>query len=83
MAESDIYAALTRILRAVFVRDDLVATPELTARDVIGWDSFRHVELVMAVEETFDIKIRLREQSSLRALSDLAALIATKLQAKN
>ena len=82
MTDIEIYAELTRILRSVFGRADLVATPELTANDVIGWDSFRHVEIVLQVEESFAIKLRLREQSDLQTLADLAALIKGKLQAK-
>lgn len=82
MTENDIYGVLTGILREVFGQPDLVAHPGMTARDVIGWDSFRHVEVILAVEEAFGIRIRLREQQDLNALSDLADIIAAKLQAK-
>ena len=81
MTPPEIFAELTRIMRVVFARGDIVATPGLTASDVIGWDSFRHVELIMEVEEAFGINIRLREQSNLGSPGDLAALIAAKLQA--
>ena len=80
MVEPDIYEALTPILRRVFGQADLVAHPTLTARDVIGWDSFKHVELILEVEEAFVIRVRLREQSDLRSLADLAALILSKRQ---
>ena len=46
--EAEIYGALTEIFRDVFNRDDLALKPELTAKDVPGWDSFKQIEIIMA-----------------------------------
>lgn len=43
--DAEIYAALTEIFRNVFMRDDLVLRPELTAKDVKGWGSFKQARL--------------------------------------
>jgi len=77
-AESEIYSALTEIFHDVLMRDDLVLTPELTAKDVEGWDSFKHIEIIIACEERFGVKFNTREIDSLNSLGDLAVVIARK-----
>jgi acyl carrier protein len=41
MTEREIYQALSTIFQDVFLRDDLVLTPALSAKDVEDWDSFK------------------------------------------
>ena len=36
--EAEIYGALTEIFRDVFMRDDLALNPDLSAKDVPGWE---------------------------------------------
>nr|WP_294549154.1 acyl carrier protein [uncultured Rhodopila sp.] len=76
--EAEIYAALTEIFHDVFMREDLVLNPELTARQVQGWDSFRQIEIIMASEEKWNIKFNTRELDSLRCVGDLAKLVGSK-----
>jgi acyl carrier protein len=78
MTEPEIYGALTTIVHDVFLRDDLVLTPELSAKDVPDWDSFKQIEIIIAVEEHFGIKFRTRELDSLNNIGDLVHLIASK-----
>jgi acyl carrier protein len=78
MTEPEIYEALTTIFRDVFLHDDLMLTPELTAKDIADWDSFKQIEIIIAVEEHFGIKFRTREMDSLNNVGDLVRLIASK-----
>jgi acyl carrier protein len=78
MTEPQIYEALTTIFRDVFLRDDMVLSPELSARQVTDWDSFKQIEIIMAVESQFGIKFGTREMDSLNNVGDLARLIASK-----
>lgn len=78
MNDDQILADLTEIFRETFLRDDLELKPELTAADVEGWDSFKHIEIIMAVEERFSIKMSTRELDNLRSVGDLLGLIRAK-----
>jgi len=78
MAEADIYAALSEIFRDVFLRDDLQLRPELSAKDVQGWDSFKQIDIILAVEEKYGIKFNTRELDSLHNVGDLVRVIAGK-----
>jgi acyl carrier protein len=77
--ETSIYGALTEIFQDVFMRGDLALTPELTAKDVAGWDSFKQIEIVLAAEEKFGIKFSTRELDSLRNVGDLVRAISARI----
>jgi acyl carrier protein len=78
MPEHEIYETLTPIFRDVFVRDDLVLRPDLTAKDIADWDSFKQIEIIIAVQEHYGIKFRTRELDTLNNVGDLVSLIASK-----
>ena len=76
--EAEIYPALTTIFHDVFLRDDLTLTPELNAKDVQGWDSFKQIEIIMASEERFGLKFTTRELDSLQNVGDLVLVVAKR-----
>ena len=77
-SEAEIYGALTEIFNDVFMRDEMVLTPELSAKDVKGWDSFKQIEIIMATEERFGIQLNTREIDSLQMVGDLVRVVASK-----
>ena len=76
--EAEIYGALTEIFHDVFMRDDIVLTPELTAKGVQGWDSFKQIEIIMACEAHWKIRFSTRELDAMRRVGDLVQIIAAK-----
>ena len=76
--DPEIYTALTTIFRDVFMRDELELRPDLSAKDVEGWDSFKQIEIILAAEARFGIKMTTRELDSLRSVGDLVRVIAAK-----
>jgi acyl carrier protein len=78
MTEIEIYSALTAIFYDVFLRDDLVLTPKLSAKDVPGWDSFKQIEILIATEQHFGIKLSTREIDALTNVGDLVSMVARK-----
>ena len=78
MDTNAIYSALETLFRDVFLRDDIVLTPTLSARDVPGWDSMKQIEIVIAAEQRFGVKFTTRELDSMQSVGDLVATIARK-----
>ena len=78
MQESEIYQRLTKIFHNVMDDDSIVLTPELTAADVKEWDSFNHINLIVAVEQAFKIKFQTAELESMKNVGHLVALIEKK-----
>ena len=83
MQESQIYSQLTDIFHNIFDDDAIALRPDLTARDVPGWDSLTHINLVVAAEFRFRIKFRAAELESLQNVGHFVQLISQKLQAAN
>ncbi len=78
MTEPEVYTKVTAILREVFDRDDIEATPTLAADQVEGWDSFKQVEILIAVQEEFSVKFSSRELDSLKNVGDLVNIVVAK-----
>jgi acyl carrier protein len=78
MDDQQIYARLTEIFHDVFDDESIEVTPQLTAKDVDGWDSLTHIRLMLTVEKGFKIKLTSSEIGKLESVGDLAALIKTR-----
>jgi acyl carrier protein len=72
---------LTPLMQDCFDDDDVVATPELSAAEVPGWDSLAHVRFMLIVERAFAIRLSATEISSFKNIGDLATVIAAKTSA--
>ena len=78
VSKAEAYAGLEEIFSDVFFRDDIKLSPELTAADVAGWDSFKQIEIVIASEERFGVKFQTRDLDGMKTLGDLVALIVSR-----
>ena len=82
MQQHDIYERLTTIFHDLFDDDSIVLNPGLTAADVPEWDSFNHINLIVAVESRFGVKFQTAELESMQTVGHLADLIQSKLAAQ-
>ncbi|MCJ2132483.1 acyl carrier protein [Methylobacterium sp. J-026] len=82
MTQDAIYAGLTQIFRDVLADDGIELHPETTADDVEGWDSASHINILLAAEEHFGIRMSSAEIERLTRVGALADLIQAKTQAK-
>ena len=78
METEAVYSKLNDVFHDVFDDDEIVLTPQLSADDVDGWDSLKHVRLLLTVERTFKIKFSVSEIGRLKNVGDLATLIQSK-----
>lgn len=78
MDEPQIYARLAEIFEDVFDEDSISVTPELSAKDVDGWDSLTHIRLMLTVERAFKIKLSVPEIGKLENVGDLVTLIKAR-----
>ena len=78
MDQSTVYERLTTIFRDVFDDDELELKPELTAKDVDGWDSLTHLRVILSAEQAFRVKFTTSEIGKLQNVGDLANLIQVR-----
>ena len=78
----DTLEILNGIFRQVFDDDSLVVTRDTTANDIEEWDSLTHMNLVMAVEQRFKIRVALGELQSLKNVGGMVDLVDKKARKK-
>ncbi len=66
---------ISEILCDVFENEALAATPDLDIRQLENWDSFNHINLMIAVEDAFTIVIMPNEMETIYTVRDLLNLI--------
>jgi acyl carrier protein len=82
MDKAQVLAEVSEIIRDVLDVPDLVVTMSTSAENVEGWDSFNHINIVVAVESHFHVKIHTAEIEELRNVGELVDLIHQKLGAR-
>jgi len=75
----DVHERLQEVFRAVFDDDSLVLTPETTAADVPGWDSFAHINLMFSIEEAFGLQFAGNQLASFKNVGELEQFLASKV----
>ena len=70
---------LTPLFQDVFDDDDVVATEDLSAKDVEEWDSLSHIRLVVAIEGELNVSFTTGELAVLENVGQMVDLILRKL----
>ena len=77
--DADQLEKLSNIFKVLFNRPDLELSDNLTAKDVPGWDSFNHVNLIINIEEEFGIQFTNDEVGGMQNVGNLKTLLASKI----
>jgi acyl carrier protein len=81
MQADKLHEKLELIFRAVFDREDLKISDEMTAGDVDGWDSLAQINLIVGAEDAFKVRFQTAEIKALKDVGQFKKLIADKLAA--
>ena len=79
MTSQNLFEGVQTVFQTVFEDPSIQLARTMTAEDIEGWDSFAHINLVMALEVKFGIKFRLAELQELNCVGDMIDMIAGKL----
>lgn len=79
MTTEDVLTRMTPIFTDVLDNDAIVLTRETTARDVEGWDSLAHINLIISIEKEFKISFTLVELQGLKNVGDMLDLVVRKI----
>lgn len=79
MAGNDIVARMNKIFREVFDNPTIEIFDEMTSSDVVGWDSFSHINLITSLEIEFDIEFTQQEAFGFKTVGELKEAIEAKL----
>jgi len=79
MDEAAARLQLQEVMRDVFSDSSIEIFDEMTAADVTGWDSLNHINLVIAVERSFGVRLTTKDVAALRNVGGMLALLRAKL----
>jgi acyl carrier protein len=81
MSTQDVLATIGSIIAEKFDHTAPV-TPDTVAGDVEGWDSVANVELLIAIEERFGVRLTTGETADLPNVGALAEAVQRHLERK-
>jgi acyl carrier protein len=81
MTRQDILPTIAEIIRDVLDQQDLVIEAYTNATDVEAWDSFNHINIVVAIEARFGIRFVTAEIEQLKNVGELVSLVSEKIGA--
>ena len=79
LLDSDQLEKLSNVFRVLFNLPDIELNDNLTAQDISGWDSFNHVNLIINIEEEFNVRFSNSEVGGLQNVGNLKTLLASKI----
>lgn len=75
MTREEVYEKLNSVFREVLDDDTIELSDETVADDVDGWDSFEHINLIVGVEEEFNVKIPMGKVVTMKNVGEMVDII--------
>lgn len=75
----DVKKTLNGVFQDVFGDPSIRISDGMMAKDIEGWDSLTHVNLIVAVEKKFKVAFTTKEVVALKNVGDFLQLILKKL----
>lgn len=75
MTREEVYQRLNEVFRDVFDDDSIELQDETTSEDIEDWDSFEHINLVVAVQEEFNFKIPMGKVVTMKNVGEMVDII--------
>ncbi len=80
MERKEILHQMEEIFKDVLDLDEIELTEDTTADDIDEWDSLSHIQLIVAIEKGFSIKLTAREVKELADVGEMVSCIQSKLK---
>lgn len=75
MTREEAYKRLNKVFQDVFDDETIEVCDATTADDIDEWDSFEHINLVVAIEEEFSFKIPMGKVVTMKNVGEMVDII--------
>lgn len=79
MNREEVFEKLNEVFRDVFDDESIVVTDTTTANDIEDWDSLEHINLIVAIENKFNIKFKMSEVTGLKNVGEMVDVIMGRI----
>jgi acyl carrier protein len=78
MTREEIFKGLDEVFQEVFDDETIHVTDSTTADDIEDWDSLEHINLVVAIENHFNVKFNMGEVTAFKNVGEMVDKIIEK-----
>ena len=75
MTREEVFERLNKVFQEVFDDETIEVNDDTTSEGIDDWDSFEHINLIVAVEEEFSIKIPMGKVVTMKNVGEMADII--------
>ena len=75
MTRASVFERLNKVFRDVFDDPSILVNEKTTSKDIEDWDSYEHINLVIAVENEFSFKIPMAKVVTMENVGEMVDLI--------
>ncbi len=79
MSREEVFEKMNEVFRDVFDDETITVTDETTAKDIDGWDSLEHINLIVAMEQAFSMKFNMGQVVSMKNVGEMADIILSQV----
>jgi len=79
MESKEIFESINNIFLEVFDDENIELTRESSSNDIEDWDSLNHIQLIVAIEKFFKLRLTILEIESWKNVGEMCDAIELKL----
>ena len=79
MTREEVYETLNSVFRELFDDEEILVNDSTTAPDIEGWDSLEHINLIVAIEDEFNVKFSMGETLSMKNVGEMVDILIDRL----
>ena len=78
--DTEVLMRMNAVVADILDLPDLVLRRELSAKEIEGWDSLAHINIIVGMENEFAVNFSLSDVKGLRNVGDFVDLVLSKLK---
>lgn len=79
MTRENVFERLNTVFQDVFNDENLKVNDATTAKDVEAWDSLKHITLLAAIEDEFEVEFSMGQTVSMKNVGEMVDFILEEM----
>lgn len=80
MSREEVIERLNGVFRNMFDDESIELNDNTTSDDIEDWDSLEHINLLVAVEQEFNMKFNMNEVTSMKNVGEMVDIILSRVK---
>lgn len=80
MSREEVMERLNGVFRNMFDDESIELNDNTTSDDIEDWDSLEHINLLVAVEQEFNMKFNMNEVTSMKNVGEMVDIILSRVK---